>query len=323
VNVLQRDDKSFLYLIVTNEAYPKPLLLRERDFRSSSKEKKFLRVFGPYTSAKALRTALDLSRKIFPWSTCEPHSLRPCFSRQLGRCPGVCTGEISQKEYKKIIRRFVLFFEGKTGKAAALIQREMKKTAKELRYEDAGRLKRQLFALQHIQDVALIERDRGVREAPPRLEGYDISHISGAYAVGSMVVFTGGQPNPSLYRRFRIKTVKGVNDVAMLQEVLRRRFRHGEDKSGPWFHLPDLLLVDGGLGQVKIAEEVLQEIQLNIPVVGMAKGYDRKQDRLVLGRETAHAWDREFLKPILQHLRDEAHRFAVNYHRFLRAGVRS
>jgi len=334
-NVLGRDDKSFNYLVVTNEDFPRPLLVRGLDLErlginpfgarlSASAKKKFLAVFGPYTSGLSLKRALSLVRPSIPWSTCEPGQKRPCFDRQIRKCPGVCVGEISKSEYRKIIRKLMLFFEGKTTLIIRQLKREMAVAAKNLEFEKAAMLRGQVFALQHIRDVSLITREdvelpfapvaaEGYLNVNGRIEAYDISNISGTSAVGSMVVFEEGRPMKSEYRKFRIKTVKGANDFAMMEEVLRRRLRRA-------WPLPVLMVIDGGEGQVSRVLAVMEELNMRVPVVGIAKGFDRKQDRLVYDRsdqELHRAMSRG--KEIFQRARDEAHRFAVSYHRNLRS----
>jgi excinuclease ABC subunit C len=166
-------------------------------------------------------------------------------------------------------------------------------------------------------DAALAEIEKELKlDGPPRrLEGYDISNIQGSSAVGSMVVFENGKPRPAHYRRFKIKTVEGANDYAMLQEVLRRRFKHHEastgDKNGAWGILPDLVLIDGGKGQLNAALAVMKEVGGGLPLVGLAKENEElflpgKKAPLVLPKTSAGL-------QLLQRLRDEAHRFAVGY----------
>ncbi len=346
-NIMIRDDKSFLYLVITNEDYPKPIFMRGLELErmgvkpfseklSKKAQQKFLRVFGPYTSGQSLRTALELVRKVIPWSTCDHPDVsgraKACFNYHIKRCPGVCTGEISKTEYRKIIRNLILFFEGKKEQIKKKLVREMKKASNELRYEGAQELKRQIFSLEHIQDVSLITRDdtdifvarHATRDEPyinamGRVEGYDISNISGTSSVGSMVVFEGGKPAKSEYRKFKIKTVKGANDVASLEEMVRRRLARAEKQPNAW-PLPDTMLIDGGKGQVNRVVSILDELGLDIPVIGIAKGLDRKQDRLVYDKsnlELKRVAENE--KELFQKVRDEAHRFAARYHKVVRS----
>lgn len=325
-NVLGKDDASFLHLAITNEPYPKPVLIRGYELERMPK-KKFKKVFGPYTSASAIRAALELSRKLFGWSDCEPGQKRPCFYHHIKLCPGVCVGKISRQDYAKIIRKLTLFFEGKKGQVMKMIEREMKEAAKEERFEDAARLRNQMYALMHIRDVSVIKPDDPHEVAKQeainvfgRVEAYDISNIGGKEAVGSMTAFWEGLPKKSWYKRFKIRTVEGANDVAMMKEVLRRRFAKvtGEEKPSSSWAMPDMIVIDGGKPQVYAAKEVFDEIGLKIPFVGLAKGIDRKQDYLVYPPKMKTPELQRVAtryKRILQHVRDEAHRFAISYHR--------
>ncbi|MFH1246558.1 MAG: excinuclease ABC subunit UvrC [Candidatus Liptonbacteria bacterium] len=318
-NVKDKDDKSFLYIEITKELFPRVCLVRGRDPKNG-------RRFGPFTSASSARVAVRIIRRIFPFSTHAPAQIvnpsagsgaasdaknaggRPCLDYQIGLCPGTCAGLISKQEYKKIIRRVVLFMEGKKKQVAHALEKEMNAASKKLDYERAERLRRQLFALQHIQDVALISDnvfDAPEKTKPFRIEGYDISNISGTSAVGSMVVFVNGKADKNEYRKFRIRTVTGSNDVAMMEEVLMRRFKNN------WTN-PDLILMDGGGGQVNIARKVLRRFRLNIPIVGLAKGLKRKKNELV-GTVPPGVQLETLIK-----VRDEAHRFAISYHKALR-----
>ncbi|HEU0051320.1 MAG TPA: GIY-YIG nuclease family protein [Patescibacteria group bacterium] len=323
-NIIQKDNSSFLYLVITKEDFPKPLLMRGHELPDDA-AKKFKAVFGPYTSGPALRAALELVRNVFPWSTCEPGQKRPCFYVHLKQCPGVCVNAIEKKSYQKIIRDLMSFFRGQKEKIINQYKREMKQAAKELRFEEAANLRRKIFFLEHIQDVAIIKRDDEERrehiplsaEVPAvnlfgRIEGYDISHISGTSSVASMVVFENGAPAKAEYRKFRIKTIVGSDDVGSLREVVERRMHCSWRK-------PDLLLIDGGLGQVRAVESVLTKLNLRIPVIGIAKGPERKRNDLICSPEHQElcALCARF-QNLLERVRDEAHRFAISYHRTLR-----
>ena len=270
--------------------------------------------YGPFTAASQIREALRIIRRIFPYSTHDTDKVgkmkRPCFDYQIGLCPGTCVGEADRIEYLKDIANIKLLFEGKKKRILSGLEKDMKDASKKLEFEKAERIKRQIFALEHIRDVALISDDRqsvssnssGMR----RIEGYDISNISGTSAVGSMVVFTGGVADKDEYRKFRIKTVQGANDVAMLSEMIYRRLNN------KW-QLPDLILVDGGKPQANAALRVLRERSLRIPVVGLAKGPTRKKNDVI---GSIPSWSS--LKELIM-VRDEAHRFAISYHKKVRA----
>lgn len=321
-NVLGKDNKSFLYLVITKEEYPRPLLIRGTQLDEESPNK-YKAIFGPYTSPRSLRAALDLLRKVFAWTTCTPGMKRPCFYYHLKQCPGVCIGAADKKAYQKTIRDLIKFFEGKKDSLLKDFKKEMKVAAKEKRFEEAASYRNKIFFLEHIQDVAILKRENvavdKILEGETgvnlfgRIEGYDVSNISGAMTVSSMVVFEQGAPAKSEYRKFRIRTVQGSNDIASLRETLMRRFRNR------WKH-PDLILIDGGIGQVNMAINVLRHLNLPIPVVGIAKGPDRKKDKLVCAKNHLDLCKLcENYKDLLVKVRNEAHRFAITYHRKVRS----
>jgi len=318
-NVQEKDDKSFDYLVVTKDKFPKVLMVRGRELEKYGAGK--AKIFGPYQSFRLLRTALGLVRKIFPFGKCTPNQGRPCFDYQIGLCPGICVGAISQKEYKKNIGNITLFFGG-----------QKKRLLKNLKKNNPEKIE----ALEHINDVALLQGGEGIYSrtrklgegANGRIEGYDISHLSGRNPVGAMVVFENNEKNPAEYRLFKIRgfgkpanqqalagEVRNYNDLEMMKEVLERRFKHKE------WRFPDVVFVDGGLNQVKTAKEVLAKNNLFIPVVGLAKigGHSASAymaDKLII--INAKKSGRELLvasKKIFQAVRNEAHRSAIGFNR--------
>ena len=311
-NVKEKDDKSFLYIEITKDKFPRVLLVRGRDIAG-----KIGKRFGPFTSASSAREALKFLRKIFPWSTHDPDRIgtfkRPCFDYEIGLCPGTCVGRVTRADYMKNIGHLKLFLEGKKARVVKNLEKEMARVSKKLEFEKAMKLRHQIFALKHIEDTAFISDSEIVMPkasdlavSPFRIEGYDISNISGTSAVGSMVVFENGRPNKNEYRKFKIRTVVGPNDVGMLTEVLERRFRHAG------WRLPDLVLIDGGVPQTNAAYRVMRAAGLKIPMVGLAKGPERKRNDIV-GAVPKNV----SLKTLIQ-VRDEAHRFAIGYHKALR-----
>lgn len=313
-NVRERDDKSFLYVEISKEKFPRVLLVRGKSKPAGTR-------FGPFTSASNIREALRILRRIFPWSThtslnvksqMSKVKMRPCFEYELGLCPGTCIGAISRKDYMKNIANLKLLFAGEKKQILRNLENEMKMASRRLEFEKAEKLRRQIFALQHIRDVALIndpELPRAISyklKADYRIEGYDISNISGTSAVGSMVVFCGNEPDRNEYRKFRIKTITQSDDVGMFKEVLRRRFKND-------WPLPSLILIDGGRGQANAAKNVLAEFGLKIPIVGIAKGSERKRNDII-GKIP-----RGVSKNTLVRVRNEAHRFAISYHKKLRS----
>lgn len=328
-NVQEKDDKSFLYVAITTDEFPRILLIRGKDMQYS--KEKYHYTAGPFVSASSVREALRIIRKIFPWNDHQKvianntnktnNANRPCFNYQIRLCPGTCVGEISKKEYKKTVKNIILFFQGKKERIVKNLEKEMSVTSKKTEFEKAEKIKRQLFALRHINDIALLSSDSlEIRNCLPalsaegrrrhgkleisarRIEGYDISNISGTSSVGVMVVFSNSVPERGEYRKFNIKTVHGQNDTGMLREVIERRFRNN------WKH-PDLILVDGGLGQVNVTRDVLRKMNLHIPIIGMAKGAERKRTDII-GEKPSWVSHETLVR-----VRDEAHRFAIAFHR--------
>lgn len=299
-NVKLKDDKTFLGIFITKEDWPRIMPARITQKLPPGE------FYGPFPSAGQVREALQIIRKIFPFRvSCQPLSGKACFEYHLGMCPGVCAGKIKMRDYQKTIHQIKLFLRGKKKNIIKEIEREMKLTAKNMDFEKAAKLRDQIFTLRHIQDVALIQEEdlRHPEDIPNRIEAYDVSNISGAFAVGSMVVFSEGLIDKSQYRKFKVGTVQGTNDIAALKEVLSRRLNHRE-----WLY-PDLILIDGGRGQVNGAREILRARRLNIPIVGIAKGPDRDKNEIIGGGNLSVD------KKLLVRCRDEAHRFAVQYYR--------
>ena len=199
-----------------------------------------------------------------------------------------------------------MFFSGKKKKVISKLKRDMKKTSDRLEFEKAEELKKKINALTFIQDTAIISKKNYSDENNKlRIEGYDVSNISGDLAVGSMVVFIGESPQKKDYRLFKIRSIKEPNDIEMIKEVVSRRMKNS-------WPLPTLILVDGGRGQVGAVRDVLEKEGLSIPVIGIAKGKDRKGE-VVVGKNPL-----KIKKETLLKIQKEAHRFAINYHRRLR-----
>jgi len=317
-NTREKDNRSFTYIVITNEEYPRVLALRERTMAMSDDEEgQYKQVYGPFPSGATVRTLLSLVRRIIPFrDKCTPHQGKPCFHKQLGLCPGVCDDTISAKEYGRLIGELVLFFGGKREKLIAQLEKDMKRAAKEMAFEEAAECKRVLFALTHINDVALItdetrlasQRSAKIRERPFRIEGYDIAHLFGTHTVGVMTVVNDGRPDKSQYRKFKIREEEGIiDDYKRLEEVLARRFNHKE-----WQH-PDIIIVDGGRAHLLRARKFLERSGLDIPVVALVKD-ERHKARAIIGNKALA----ESYRPSIVLVNMEAHRFAVNYHRQLR-----
>ncbi len=303
-NIKEKDDRSFVYLVIPKEDFPKPFIARGREVEKYASRSN---TFGPYQSYRILKTTLNLVRKIFPFSNCRPYQNKPCFDYQIGLCQGICIGAISKNDYQKNIKNLLLFFKG-----------EHKRLIKKLKRENPEKI----FVLHHINDVALINNskfgnwDFGFGISAQRIEGYDISHFGGKEPVGAMVVFINGAADKSQYRLFKIKNTKNkFDDLAMLEEVLQRRFNHKE------WQMPDIILIDGGKNQIVRTKKVLSELNIFIPIVGIAKilghsGRAYSGDQLVFANVKPSV--KKLLissKIILQQVRNEAHRFAISFQR--------
>lgn len=354
-NVLGKDNRSWNYIVITREDFPQVKTIRQHEYelrKQTEKQgkkwdeekdfdlKQFQYFFGPYPGLNS-RAALKILRQIFHFSSCRPDQKRPCLYYQMGQCYGVCTGEISSKEYKeKVIQPLVLFLKGQKKKVIKNWEKKMKLASKQQDYEEAGRLRDQLKSLYRIQDITMINKSMTEMPKleiqktsengelvfdPQRIEGYDISNLGTSGKVASMVVFDTAGPTKSEYRKFKIKTVEGQSDVDCLEEVIRRRFNH------PEWQAPDVLLIDGGKPQVNRIDKVMQELHIFIPLVGIAKGPERKRndftfppsifsDASEIAKDVLQ-YRRDFVnwvnenQDLLIQVRDEAHRFAITFQR--------
>lgn len=309
-NIKLKDDKSFVNIVITDKEYPQVLITRPTD----KKKIKAKYIFGPYLSKWEAEKVIGLLVNIFDCGGKENKTSVLYRKYYIKGYSSGKIGAISQKDYQKIINNIRLFLLGKKKRLIAKIENQMKQLSKEMEYEDAAIKRNQLFSLNHIQDIAFIGKYEILKNKyekyPIRVEAYDISNISGKFAVGSMVVFSLGKPNKSEYRKFKIRSVIKANDVAMLKEVFERRFAHEK------WQRPNLIIVDGGLGQKNVASLVLKKYNLNIPIVSIAKGPDRKGEKLFFSASRGYVFpDIEFIKK----MRDQAHRFAISYHRKLRS----
>jgi len=320
-NTIGKDNKSFNYVVITKEEFPRVLIVRGRNLEARLPDidnTKVKYIFGPFPHGAMLKEAMHLVRRIFPFrDKClpaqagKPDSGKPCFNAQIGLCPGVCSGKMSQIEYARTIQRIKLFFEGKKKVLVRSIERDMKRSANELKFEEASRLKKTLFALTHIQDVALIKDDFNKRiskenEGVFRIEAYDVAHISGTSTVGVMVALEDGEAKKSDYRKFKIRTSTN-DDNASLGEVLSRRFKHTE------WTMPKLIVVDGGKAQVNTAQRALAGWGIMIPVAGVVKDEHHRAREIIGDKNLRILHEREIILS-----NSEAHRFAISYHRELR-----
>ena len=325
-NVVMRDDKSYAYVEITNEEFPTIKIVRHLGKQG--------RYFGPFTDMRAVREALKVLSRIFKWrpEKCKPGNGRPCFDFQIGRCPGTCIGLVDQKEYVKRMRKVVWFFEGRKKRVISEVKRELRSAKKAGDEAKQAELEFQLHSLEkvlsHSHMISAIEKyetdakelARIVKAGKPlaRIEGYDISNIYGREAVGSMVVFREGEPLKQEYRKFKMNVDGTPNDFAMMKEMLDRRFnRYAEDSKKEIWPIPDLVIIDGGKGQLNIALRVIKKYNLDIPAISIAK---RDEEIFFPGEKNPLKLPKASpALHLVQRVRDEAHRFAISYHRNVRS----
>jgi len=330
-NVDLRDDKRFYYVHISLEDEIPGVFLTRTIGKAG-------RYFGPFVNSLAVKETIKALRHIWPYCSMRHLQKKPCFYYQINRCLGPCAGKVSHKEYMDwVIKPLILFFEGK--KQSVIRQWKKEKIALEKQGKAEEALKRDYYikhmekvlentkvlsvAEKYASDTVELAKVMGLPKVPDRIEGYDISNIFGKAAVGSMVVFRDGEPDKSQYRKFKIKLEKEVTDrkkgdVWMLEEMLERRFNND-------WPLPDLIIIDGGKAQLNVTQRVLKRHKLNICLVGITKGE---------GLRSAKAPDKLYFpgeaQPLklplasaalhlIKRVRDEAHRFAINYHRNIRS----
>lgn len=315
-NISLRDDKSFPFVRITNEDFPAVCITRKKEEDGS-------RYFGPYTSAKLLRAALKIIRRYFPYRSCRELPSEACMYYRIGLSPAPCAGKVSKSEYAKTIKNIFLILEGRAETLIKKLSRQMKQRSREHKFEEAAKTRDQMLALAALGRIQAgpvnseesedLKELLHLRKIPERIEAFDISNISGKEATGSMVSFFRGNPDKNNYRRFRIKTVEGIDDYKMLAEVVYRRYSRLIEEQLPF---PDLILIDGGRAHLLTAKKELDRLEIRIPLVSIAKeheniySHERKMP-LKLNSDTPGL-------NLIRRIRDEAHRFAVSYHHILR-----
>ena len=309
-NVDERDDRSSMYVVITNEPWPRVFLARARDFDHGLREKSLpysvKKYFGPFPDVGLVKETLKILRRLFPFRDKKAHDLRhEAFYQAIGQSP-LMTTDKALTAYLASIRYLMMFFNGQSGRVRTMIEKDMNRQARTLQFEDAARSRKLLHALTHINDISLIKRQKedpiaaGVRF---RIEAFDVAHLSGTDVVGSMVVIENGQARNSEYRRFKISR-EANNDLAGLIEILSRRLNHTE------WTFPDLIVVDGNEIHYKAAESVLKARRMTIPVVAVTKNQKHQADRLIGASELINSHRADIIMA-----NAEAHRFAIKYHR--------
>ena len=340
-NIRQKDDKSFPYLMITTgEPFPGVYITRQP-------RRKGVKLFGPFVSPRELRAALPLMQRAFKFRTCtldidpddaDRRHFRPCILHNIKQCTAPCAARISRDDYRRNIQRLIRFLQSKRTDVVKQLTAEMDKAAKALDFERAAELRDELKALESLsrrgladepfqpevfeapvvveprQAVAALAEALGMDEPPRTLEGADIAHLSGSETVGSIVTFIDGKPFKSGYRRFKIVSHDRNDDYASMREVVWRRYRYaGMDES----LFPDIILIDGGKGQLAAAYTAFDELEFRPPMlVSLAK---KEELLFVHGRDEPLRLQRnDPALRLLQYVRDEAHRFAQHYHHILR-----
>jgi len=315
-NTKEKDNKSFNYVCITNEDIPKVLIKRGRNLKMIQEKELpvcnnfphsiYQKTFGPFPSGTQLKEAMKIIRRIFPYV--DEQSVKKNnseFYLQLGLSPNIKNREIDTISYRKNIKNLVLFFQGKKKDIIKNLKKEMMSFAKNREFEKANEFKKKIFALNHINDIALIKSDTiDLYSSNYRIEAYDVAHMSGKNMVGVMVVVENQELNKKEYKKFIIKTVDTVNDPKALAEILGRRFSHNE------WRKPDLIVVDGGVIQVNAAKNVLSKLKIKIPVVSVLKD-ERHKAKAILG-------DNKIIEKNKKNIllaNAESHRFAIAFHK--------
>ncbi len=322
-NVEEKDDKSFNHVVITKERFPQIFTVRGKDLKTEGERKPYKYIFGPFPNGGALLEALKFIRRIFPYrdKKCIPCEIqqkngkpcRSCFNRHIGLCPGVCTGEISSKDYGRIIQNIRLLFEGRKKAVLAALERDMTAAAKAEEFEKAVNIRKQIFALTHIRDVAMIKNGAhpngvgpsrivaaGIEEG--RVEAYDIAHLGGTNTRGVMVVLRDGNLDKSQYRLFKLRRSAPGDDTGALKEVLARRLAH------PEWPYPEIIVIDGGRAQLNAASNVLKQKVTNIKLISVLKD-ERHKAREILGELDG------ITKENVIKINAEAHRFVIGRYR--------
>jgi excinuclease ABC subunit C len=318
-NISLKDDKSFPWIRIAAEEFPIVSIFRRKGRQKNDTSL----YFGPYANVKLLRQALKIIRRIFGFRSCKTLPKKACLYGRLELCPAPCEGKISAGQYQEIIKDITLFLG--SGQEALLekLSLRMKEAASEHKFEEAAKIRDQINALAAVGRTRAGAPDfRGVKDLkkllklnklPLRIEAFDISNIFGKEATGSMVSFYKGSADKDNYRRFRIKTVRTIDDYKMLAEVVERRYSRVIAEKLP---LPDLVLIDGGRGHLLTARKELKKLGLEIPLVSIAKEQENIYSNRRAGPINLKS-DTPGLN-LIRRIRDEAHRFAVSYHHLLR-----
>jgi excinuclease ABC subunit C len=319
-NIDLKDDKSFPLVKITDEKFPLVAVCRQKELLKK-KEPAFY--YGPYQSAWLLREALKVLRKAFGFRTCRSLPKKTCLYFRLKLCPGPCAGHIGEQKYKQSIDNVKLFLDSRYSQLIDKLAGDMELASRNRDYEEAAKLRDSINALSAIgksrrnfsstDELEDLQELLGLKSLPLRIEGFDISNISGKEATGAMVSFYKGVADKNNYRRFRIKTVSAIDDYAMMREVVSRRYARLSAENKP---LPDLILIDGGKQHLLAAQEEIEKLRLKVPIMAIAKA---EENVYIMGKDlpVRMSEDTPALN-LIRRIRDEAHRFCRKYHHLLR-----
>jgi excinuclease ABC subunit C len=306
-NTREKDNRSYNYVVITKELAPRVFTVRQRTLRiiEGKQDDSLMYVFGPFPDKDQLQTALKIIRKIFPFhgkKTIHRNNIE--FYKQLGLVPDSLDSE-ARIAYVKNIKYIALFFQGKKKSLIQQLKREMMHSAKDLKFERAAAIKRQMYSLEHIRDMALLKHNfEGAHYLDNfRIEAYDIAHMQGDAMVGVMVVHSTNQIDTSEHRVFNINSVDRANDTAALYEVMTRRLTHEE-----WPY-PQIIIVDGSIAQKRVIEKALRERDVSIPVMAVVKDEKHKAREILGQKKISEKYHKEIVA-----LNAESHRFALKQH---------
>ncbi|MFC1548369.1 GIY-YIG nuclease family protein [Candidatus Omnitrophota bacterium] len=323
-NIELKDDKSYPFLKLTvNEEYPRLFLTRRRMNDGAI-------YYGPYVEVKLLKEALSFMKKVFPLRTCRRFHKTVCLEYHIGQCLGPCEGKVSSREYKEMVGQLKKFLEGRKDDLTRSLEKQMKKLSGKRQYEKALSVKKRIEALTAIQqlhdrsqhpiygELDELQNALDLPSLPVTIECFDISNIRGEQSVGSMVRFVAGMPRKSEYRKYKVRTVKDIDDYSMIREIIHRRYKRLKMEGKA---LPNLVLIDGGKGHLAVAMDELEGLGLkDMNVASIAKEHNHLY--IPSRRHPIRLSPGSRLLLLIQRIRDEAHRFAITYHRKLRRTVK-
>ena len=326
-NVDLKMNERYAYIKITAEKHPRIIVTRVKMDDGAV-------YIGPYVRVSEVRALLRLVERYLPLRSCggaeaKPQNGRPCMKYSLGRCLAPCCGLCTENEYRDRVADVALLLQGHGAELVERLRKRMDKAARELKFEEAAHLRDTIRAIWRVsrqqntipeipsgkdnfwEVLNSMQRTFHLPVLPWRIDGFDISHSAGNFTVGVAVVFEQGYPNPSLYRKFNIRTVEGIDDFRSMKETLTRRYKRCLEGQEP---LPQLILIDGGSVQLEFAMQALDDLGIhNIPIISLAKEFEEVY--LPNQKEPVRLDHTDPVLRLLQHVRDESHRFAITSHR--------